>query len=118
MAKELTEKQKLFIEVLFDGADGDPIKAKKLAGYSDATATVLIIESLREEIAAATQMYLARNAPQAAVAMVGAIKDPTQLGLKDQMAASKDIMDRAGFAKVDKVEVTASGGVMLLPPKD
>lgn len=116
--KKLTEMQQKFLDVLFDEAGGDAVVAKKLAGYSDTTATTVIIESLRDEIAAATQNYIARNAPAAAVAMVGVIKDPSQLGIKEQMAASKDIMDRAGFAKVEKVEVTAKGGVMLLPPKD
>ena len=105
-----------------DGDDNDDLCGTfsfvVLAGYSDSTATTVVIESLREEIATATQNYIARNAPTAAVAMVGAIQDPSQLGIKEKMTASKDIMDRAGFAKVEKVEVTATGGVMLLPPKD
>jgi hypothetical protein len=34
------------------------------------------------------------------------------------MNAAKDMMDRAGFAKTEKVEVKTTGGIMLLPPKE
>jgi hypothetical protein len=34
------------------------------------------------------------------------------------MVAAKDLLDRAGLSKVDKVEMTASGGVFYLPPKE
>ena len=37
MARQLTENQVKFLEVLFDEAGGDVVKAKKLAGYSDNT---------------------------------------------------------------------------------
>ena len=45
MARQLTENQVKFLEVLFDEAGGDVVKAKKLAGYSDNTPTRLIIDS-------------------------------------------------------------------------
>ena len=32
MAKELTQKQRLFLDVLFDKAHGNIVQAKKLAG--------------------------------------------------------------------------------------
>jgi hypothetical protein len=41
MAKQLTEMQQKFLEVLFDEANGDVVQAKKLAGYSDNTPTRL-----------------------------------------------------------------------------
>jgi hypothetical protein len=35
------------------------------------------------------------------------------------MAAAKDLLDRAGLGKVDKVDVSSSGGgIFYLPPKD
>ena len=33
--RELTERQQKFLEVLFDQANGDPVQAKLLAGYSE-----------------------------------------------------------------------------------
>jgi hypothetical protein len=116
--RELTDQQKLFLEVLFEEAGGSVVKAKKLAGYAPSTSTTAILKSLADEIAEHTRMYIARTAPQAAVAMMSALNDPTQLGLKEKMNAAKDMMDRAGFTKTEKIEVKTTGGVMLLPPKD
>ena len=41
----LTDKQELFLAVLFEEAEGDPLKAKKLAGYSDNVPTVSVTAS-------------------------------------------------------------------------
>jgi len=119
MARNLTENQKMFLEVLFDEAGGDVVLAKKLAGYSDNTPTRVIVEALKDEIAEATRTYFARTAPKAAMAMVGALHDPTELGIRDKMAAAKDLLDRAGLGKVDKIDVgSSSGGVFILPSKE
>jgi len=40
MARNLTDRQKKFLDVLFEEANGDAVTAKKLAGYSDNTPTV------------------------------------------------------------------------------
>jgi hypothetical protein len=117
MARELTTKQQVFLNVLFDEADGNMVTAKKLAGYSDSTTTTEIVKGLKEEILEATQMYMARNAPKAAMAMTGALYDPTELGIRDKMGAAKELLDRVGLVKTEKMQVEASGGVMLMPPK-
>ena len=117
MSRQLTEKQQKFLAVLFDEAGGDIVAAKKLAGYSDATATTDIVKGMKEEILEATQMYMARNAPRAAMAIVGGLSDPTELGIRDKMSAAKELLDRTGLIKTEKVQVEASGGVMLMPPK-
>jgi hypothetical protein len=118
VAKNPTEKQR-FLEVLFDEAGGDVVAAKKLAGYNEASSTTAIVEALKDEIADKTRTYFARTAPKAAMAMVGALYDPTELGIKDKMSAAKDLLDRAGLGKVDKVDVTSSsGGIFYLPPKE
>ena len=119
MAKNLTEKQQKFLEVLFDEAGGDVVLAKKLAGYNEASSTTAIVEALKDEIADKTRTYFARTAPKAAMAMVGAIHDPTELGIKEKMSAAKDLLDRAGLGKVDKVDVSSSsGGIFYLPSKE
>ena len=118
MSRTLTERQQKFLAVLFDEAGGDVVAAKKLAGYSETSSTTDITRGLKEEILEATQMYMARNAPQAAVAITGSLSDPTQLGVKDRLAAAKELLDRTGLIKTEKVQVEASGGVVLMPPKN
>jgi hypothetical protein len=117
MTRALTEKQQKLLAVLFDEAGGDIVAAKKIAGYSDATSSTEIINSLKEEIIDATSAYMARNAPKAAMAMVGALYDPTELGIRDKMSAAKELLDRTGLVKTEKMQVEAKGGVMLMPPK-
>ena len=117
MARQLTEQQQKFLSVLFDEAGGNIAQAKKLAGYADPTSSTHVVNSLKEEILDATQMYLSRNAPRAAVAMVGALMDPTELGIRDKMQAAKELLDRTGLVKTEKMQVETKGGVMLMPPK-
>lgn len=116
--KSLTEKQQRFLEVLFDQADGNVMIAKQLAGYSDNTSTTEVIKGLKDEINDATKEYLARVAPRAAFAMGSALDNPTELGIRDKMTAAKDLLDRTGHNKTDKMEVTAPSGLFILPPKN
>ena len=118
MARQLTENQIKFLEVLFDEAGGDVVKAKKLAGYSDNTPTRLIVDALKDEIFEGTKTYMSRIGPRAAVAFGQALIDPTELGVKEKMQAAKEILDRAGIVKTERVEVQSSGGLFILPPKD
>ena len=119
MARNLTEKQQKFLEVLFEEAGGDVVQAKKLAGYGEQSSTTAIVESLKDEIGDRTRSYFARTAPKAAMAMVGTLSDPTELGIRDKMSAAKDLLDRAGLGKVERVDVSSSsGGVFILPSKE
>ena len=77
-----------------------------------------MLKALKDEIGEKTRTYFARVAPKAAMSMVGALYDPTELGIKEKMVAAKDLLDRAGLGKVDKVDVTSGGGIFYLPPKE
>ena len=118
MPRELTEKQRLFLDVLFDKAQGSIVQAKKIAGYSDGTSSSEIVRSLKDEINDATKEYLARVAPRAAYSMANVLDDPTELGIKEKIVAAKDLLDRTGHAKTEKMEVSSSTGLFILPPKD
>jgi len=119
MARTLTDNQQRFLAVLFEEANGDVVTAKRLAGYSETTSTTVIVEALKEEITDATRSYFARIAPRAAVSMGNALLDPTELGIRDKMAAAKDLLDRAGLGKVERVDVTSGGGgIFYLPAKE
>ena len=118
MPRELTEKKRLFLDVLFDKAQGSIVQAKKLAGYSDGTSSSEVVRSLKDEINEATREYLARVAPKAAFSMANVLDDPTELGIKEKIVAAKDLLDRTGHAKTEKMEVSSSTGLFILPPKD
>ena len=118
MSKELTERQQKFLAVLFDEAGGDVVQAKLIAGYAASSSTTDIVKSLKDEILESTQLFMSRNAPKAAMAMVGGLYDPTELGLKDKMMAAKELLDRTGLVKTEKMQVESTGGVMLLPAKN
>lgn len=118
MARQLTEQQQLFLQVLFDQAEGDFVTAKLMAGYSENTSTSSIVNSLKDEILEATRNYIASTAPKAAVALHGALNDPTELGLRDKMIAARDILDRSGIIKSEKVDVAGASAIFILPPKN
>ena len=118
MAKEITEQHKRFLEVLFTDAGGNISSAMRLAGFSEGYSRRTLTNYLKEEIIEATQLYIAMAAPKAAVAMINAIDDPTELGLKEKMSAAKDLLDRAGLVKTEKVQVESTGGIMVLHAKE
>lgn len=117
MAKNLNEKQQKFLDVLFTEAEGDYVKAKKLAGYSENTSTADIVRVLREEILARTEEFIGTSSAKAAYSMYSVLVDPTALGNKERMAAAKDLLDRAGFKPKEKVEVSAPNPLFILPAK-
>ena len=52
------------------------------------------------------------------MSLVGGMIDPTELGLRDKLNAAKDLLDRVGLVKTEKVQVESSNGLMILPPKE
>jgi hypothetical protein len=114
----LTDKQQEFLDVLFEEAGGDFTTAKRLAGYSSSTKTRDVVDALSEEIAELTRKHLARGAARAAFFMVDAVTDTNNLVQREKLAAAKELLDRAGFNKTDKVEVKTESPLFILPPKD
>ena len=117
MARNLTEKQQKFLDVLFEEAGGNLVKAKKLAGYADGVSSKQVAESLAEEIADLTKKFISSSATKAAYSMFEIMNSPTDLGNKEKMAAPKDVLDRSGFIKTEKVEVSAANPLFILPQK-
>lgn len=117
MARILTDQQKLFLEVLFEEARGDFVAAKKLAGYHPTYPTSSIVKTLEEEIINATKQYLSRSGPKAAISVVGVLDNPTEWGVKEKLAAAKEVLNRIGIVGTEKVEIT-SNGIFILPSKN
>lgn len=115
--RQLNEQQQKFLDVLFNEAKGSPHAARKLAGYAEGVTTVRVLQSLKEEVLDLTQLYLALNAPKAAFAIIGGIDDPTELGIKEKLNAAKDLLDRVGVVKTEKVQIETGPGLMILPAK-
>ena len=117
MARNLTEKQQKFLDVLFEEAGGNLVAAKKLAGYADGVSSKQVAESLAEEIADLTKKFISSSATKAAYSMFEIMNSPTDLGNKEKMAAAKDVLDRSGFIKTEEVEVSAANPLFILPQK-
>jgi hypothetical protein len=113
----LTDKQKLFLNHLFGEAKGVALDAKRMAGYGENMDTSDILMTLKDEIIDRTKMFLAENAPKAAFAFISGMDDPTQFGLREKLGAAKEVLDRIGLVKTERVTVETTSGVMLLPPK-
>jgi len=45
------------------------------------------------------------------------LDNPTDLGVKEKLAAAKDILDRIGVSKVEKIDLSGSNGIFILPSK-
>lgn len=116
--KELTEKQKKFLDALVGEAQGNHRKAMEIAGYSPNTTITDVVKNIKEEVIERASMVLALNAPAAAFGVVNVLNDPTTMGARNAISAAKEIMDRTGLIKKEQVEVKATdGGLFVLPPK-
>jgi len=116
--RQLTERQTTFLQVLFHEANGNLNKAKILAGYNENSDTSSVVRSLKDEILEMTKEYMALNAPKAAVGLTTILDSPSELGNQHRLSAAKEILDRVGIHKTDKVELSAPTGIMILPPKE
>ena len=117
--RTLTEKQQLFLDALFSNeCGGDPVKAKRAAGYSDNFPTKELLKSLQDEIVDAARDHLHHLAAKAAMSMGEVLMTPEKLGNREKLAAAKELLDRVGIVKTEKVDVNIGGGVILLPAKD
>ncbi len=116
--KKYTEKQTAFLEALMGEGRGNIRKAMDIAGYSKGTNQGEVTGPLREEIIERASMMLAMNAPKAAYGLVDVLNDPTALGARNAINAAREVLDRTGLIKKEKIEVTNNGGGMfILPPK-
>jgi len=51
--------------------------------------------------------------------MVGVLDDPTEIGTREKLLASQQILDRVGLSKVEKINVETNKpvGLFVLPAK-
>lgn len=120
MAKNLTDKQKAFLDALFGAANGHIRTAMDMAGYAPSVKEHEVTSALKDEIIERSTLVLAQTAPKAAKSFGTVIDDPTKLGAKELMLAAKEVLDRVGITKVERVDhnITSPNGIFILPPKD
>src|SRR5210317_2530458 len=116
--RELTDKQKSFLEHLVD-TNGDAKKAAELEGYKSHYHHV--VKGLKSEILELTQEILANSAPKAAFKIVEIMESTRPIvQANNKLAAAQTLLDRVGVSKVDKVDINHnmnSGGIFLMPDK-
>ena len=118
--KSLTDSQEKFLDALFGEAKGNPKKAGELAGYSESSYPK-VLRNLNSEIVSRAEKYLANYSARAATKMVDMLdEDGTTPHANIRMEAAKQILDRVGLAKKEKLDVNlkAVHGLFILPPKD
>ena len=113
----MTEQQEKFLNALFGEAQGNFREAMSIAGYASTEYPARLIRQMKNEIIERAEYMLAANAPKAVLSMAGILDDPSALGNRDRLAAAKEILDRAGLVKTEKIEHKAIGAsIILLPP--
>jgi hypothetical protein len=117
---ELTEKQKVFLSALFGEANGEPRAAAEIAGYAP-TSYPKVVQGLKDQIIERAETVLAAHSPKAALSIANAIDDDGSIpGASIRMEAAKQILDRVGLVKKEKIDINAkvAHGIFILPAKE
>ena len=118
--KELTTQQELFVNALFKEAKGNPKKAGEIAGYAEHSYPK-VLDALKEIIIDRAEKVLAVHSPKAVMGLVNALdEDGMTPAANIRMEAAKQILDRVGIVKKEKIDINAkvAHGIFILPPKD
>lgn len=117
--RNYSDKQLAFLEAMAGEARGNISAAIRAAGYGQGVAARDVVPYLQDELIAIAEYILAYNAPKAAFGMAGVLDDPTALGAKNSVAAAKEVLDRVGIVKKEKLEVSSEDGkgIFILPAK-
>ena len=117
---ELTEKQKIFLSALFGEANGEPRAAAEIAGYAP-TSYPKVVHGLKDQIIERAETVLAAHSPKAALSIANAIDDDGSIpGANIRMEAAKQVLDRVGIVKKEKLDINAkvAHGIFILPAKE
>jgi len=118
MKKELTTKQKDFLDYLIE-TGGDPKRAAELAGYAQ-NGHYELIKSLKHEIIDMASSILAQSAPRAAMKLVQVMESSEPMPqVNVKLQAAQTILDRIGLGKQERLDINnnVQGGLFILPAK-
>jgi hypothetical protein len=114
--KPFTAKQKKFLVLFAQNNFQDVKTCAQKAGYKVDYWSV--INGLKEDIREIAENILVSSAPQAALTL-NLVMDSEKpvAGAQNKLVAAKEILDRVGIVKTEKIEHNVSGGLFLLPAK-
>ena len=118
--QELSTQQKTFIDFLFGEAQGNQKKDGELSGYAPSSYPK-VVKALKDEIMERAEYSLALHSAKAVKGLVDALdEDGKTPGVNIRMEAAKQILDRVGLVKKDKIDINAqvAHGIFILPAKD
>lgn len=113
------EKQQKFLDALFEEAKGDVRKAMNIAGYSSTYSSKELLSVVKDDLFELIKSTLAtKGAINAVQGLIDIFEDDTMIGKKEKLAAAKEVLDRIGITKIEKVEVTTKDPLFILPSKN
>lgn len=114
----LDERERAFLEVLFDSCGGDIPRAMSEVGYPNSTSPASVRRKLSKHIQKASKEYLIASSAKASISLVGVLHDPSGVGAKQIISASKEILDRASVVKDEGSQTIEVRNMFILPAKD
>lgn len=120
MTDTLNEMEAKFLEALFGEAEGDVRKAAVIAGYSNGHYGYKLTKRLKDEILKRAENALVVHAGRAVLTIAKQLDaDGTDPGANLKADAAKQILDRIGLSKKEKIEIDSAGmaGLFILPAK-
>lgn len=117
--RKYTNKQKKFLKLYTENNFANAKECAVAAGYAE-NRSLSVVSSLKDDILEITKDLLLAHAPTAAVSMTDMLTSDKPIpNAQTRLAAAKEILDRTGVVKPEKVEHEhkVTGGLFLLPTK-
>jgi hypothetical protein len=114
----LLNREEEFLNKLFDEFQGDIRSAMNAVGYPKDTPTSVVTKKLHKQIQERSREFIAASTARASLQLVNIYLDPTAPGAKNIIATSKEILDRGGVYKEERVQVQDESNMFILPPKN
>lgn len=116
LPKELTEQQRQFIDALLENG-GHVTKAAEASGFTK-TYGYALMKVLQDEIKEAAENFLTLHAIRAVNVIADGMEGQLGMSTNSRIEAAKQLLDRIGIVKKEKVEINGpAGGIFILPPK-
>ena len=117
--RKYTAKQKKFLKLYAENGFSNSRECAEKAGYRT-DKHLEIVNQLKDDILEITKDLLLSRAPEAATAMIDIVSSEKPIpNAQQKLAAAKEVLDRVGVVKPEKVEHEhkVTGGLFLIPTK-
>jgi len=117
--RKYTAKQRTFLKLYTDNNFQDARGCALQAGYTEST-YLRAVSDLKDDVLEITKDLLLAHAPTAARSMTQMLTSDEPIpNAQTRLAAAKEVLDRTGIVKPEKVEHEhkVTGGLFLIPTK-